>query len=139
LKRLVAVILATSFFIGAPLRAQESGKAAQAEQAAAVWLALVDAADYGRSWEQGAALFQGAVSKPAWIAAARSARTPLGAVVSRTLQSAEFSRTLPGAPDGEYVVVTYQTEFAHKASAIETVTPAHQPDGSWKICGYFIK
>jgi hypothetical protein len=47
-------------------------------------------------------------------------------------------RTLPGAPDGEYVVIQYATRFEHKPSIIETVTPMLDKDGSWKVSGYFI-
>jgi hypothetical protein len=45
---------------------------------------------------------------------------------------------LPGAPEGEYVVIQYETQFEHKAGAIETVTPLREKDGSWRVSGYFI-
>ncbi|HWN92533.1 MAG TPA: DUF4019 domain-containing protein, partial [Verrucomicrobiae bacterium] len=48
-------------------------------------------------------------------------------------------RTLPGAPDGEYVVIQYETAFENKASAVETITPMLDKDGSWRISGYYIK
>jgi hypothetical protein len=66
-------------------------------------------------------------------------RQPLGDVVSRELTSTEHTTTLPGAPDGEYVVIQFATEFENKASAVETVTPMMDPDGSWRVSGYFIK
>lgn len=46
---------------------------------------------------------------------------------------------LPGAPDGEYAVIQFETSFANKKSAIETVTPMKDPDGKWRVSGYFIK
>jgi hypothetical protein len=52
---------------------------------------------------------------------------------------ATYSKSLPGAPDGEYVVAQFQTEFVHKRSAVETVVSTREKDGSWKITGYFIK
>ena len=58
---------------------------------------------------------------------------------SRTLKSATFARTLPGAPDGEYVVIQYETAFENKAAAVETITPMLDKDGSWRISGYYIK
>jgi hypothetical protein len=36
-------------------------------------------------------------------------------------------------------VIKYDTQFEHKESAIETVTPVLDKDGSWKVSGYFIK
>ncbi len=47
--------------------------------------------------------------------------------------------SLPGAPDGEYVVISYETSFTNKKSAIETVTPMLDKDGKWRVSGYFIK
>jgi len=60
-------------------------------------------------------------------------------VESRKLTNAKYSKSLPGAPDGEYVVVQYQTSFEHKKEAVETVTSALGKDGSWRLAGYFIK
>jgi hypothetical protein len=45
--------------------------------------------------------------------------------------------SLPGAPDGEYVVIQYETQFEHHTPA-ETVTPMLDKDGAWKVSGYFI-
>jgi hypothetical protein len=50
-----------------------------------------------------------------------------------------LTRNVPGAPAGEYVVIQYDTQFENAASAIETITPMHEKDGSWKVCGYYIK
>jgi hypothetical protein len=66
-------------------------------------------------------------------------RAPLGAPKTRSVQSAAFTRSLPGAPDGEYVVIRYLTEFANKPGTVETVTPMHDSDGRWKVGGYYIK
>ena len=41
--------------------------------------------------------------------------------------------------DGKYVVIQYDTVFEHKASAVETVTPMPDPDGVWRVSGYFIR
>ena len=50
-----------------------------------------------------------------------------------------YKTSVPGAPDGEYVVIQFQTIFEHKASAIETVTPSKEKDGAWRVSGYYIK
>ena len=58
---------------------------------------------------------------------------------SRKLRSATFTKTLPGALDGQYVVIQYATSFEHRAAAIETVTPMLDKDGKWHVSGYYIK
>ncbi|MDS4028179.1 MAG: DUF4019 domain-containing protein [Candidatus Contendobacter sp.] len=111
----------------------------QARKSADSWLALVDAAQYGQSWDEAATLFKSAVTKQEWTKAVQSARAPLGALKSRIFKTATFTRGLPGAPDGEYVVIQFDTRFENKAAAVETVTPMRQKDGAWKVSGYYIR
>ena len=110
-----------------------------AQQAAESWLALVDSGKYGESWEQASQFFKAAVTKEQWQTALRASREPLGKVLSRNLKSAVFTKTLPGAPDGKYVIIQYDSSFEHKQSAVETITPMLEKDGKWKVSGYYIK
>lgn len=112
---------------------------AQAQAATAAWLVLTDSGKYGECWDNAATPFKAAVAQPDWERKIKAVRDPLGRLESRKLQSATFTRTLPGAPDGEYVVFRYATRFAHKASAVETVTSMHDRDGYWRVSGYYIK
>jgi len=81
------------------------------------------------------------MTKTQWEDALAKVRAPLAAVLSRKLTSATFTKTLPGAPEGAYVVIQYETDFSGHPSGkmIETVTPAKEKDGSWKVSGYYIK
>jgi len=36
-------------------------------------------------------------------------------------------------------VIQYESVFANKKSAVETVTPMLEPDGTWHVSGYYIK
>jgi hypothetical protein len=105
---------------------------------AEAWLALVDKGQYGQSWETAAEAFKKGVSKANWVNSLTGGRKPLGDVKSRKLMSQQFTKTLPGAPDGEYVILQYETSFANKASAVETITPMLD-NGPWKVSGYYIK
>jgi hypothetical protein len=73
------------------------------------------------------------------VAAAQIARDPLGALKARTLKRTTSTATLPGAPDGEYVVFQFNTSFERKQAALETVTTIREKDGTWRVGGYFIK
>ena len=110
-----------------------------AQGAAESWLKLVDDGNYAASWEQAAKVFKGAVKQADWAQMAGGVRTPLGKLVSRKVKSREYTEKLPGAPDGKYVVIQYDTVFANKASAVETVVPMMDPDGAWRVSGYFIR
>jgi hypothetical protein len=118
---------------------EPSGDTVDAAVAAArEWLAVVDAGAYAASWDQTSSLFRATVSRPQWGDALESVRAPLGATESRALLAAEYTTSLPGAPEGEYVVMQFRTAFAERAGAIETVTVTHDADG-WRVSGYFIR
>jgi hypothetical protein len=59
-------------------------------------------------------------------------------VISRDVISSDYHTTLPGAPDGEYIVIRFKTAFENKSESIETVTQIKDGD-QWKVSGYFIK
>ena len=111
----------------------------RAQAAAESWLKLVDEGNYSASWDQAAKVFKGAVQQADWGKMAGGVRTPLGKLTSRKLKSREYTEKMPGAPDGKYVVIQYDTVFEHKASAVETVIPMLDPDGAWRVSGYFIR
>ncbi len=110
-----------------------------AVEAAEVWLELVELENYGDSWEGAANYFQGAVSTEQWLLSMEAVRKPLGQKLSRSLKSKQYYTSIPGAPDGEYVVIQFNTSFEHKLSAVETVTPMKDQDGKWRVSGYYIK
>ena len=117
----------------------DSGKEKAAGSAAVKWLAAVDEGRYADSWNEAAKYFKNAVTKEHWEQAVRSVREPLGGLVSRETKSTTYKTSLPGAPDGHYVIIQFQTSFENKKSAIETVTPMLEKDGNWRVSGYYIK
>jgi hypothetical protein len=139
MKTLAAFAFLIASLLASPATAADDDAVAQAQGGAKQWLALVDHGQYPQSWEEAASVFQAAVAKPTWVATVKAVRSPLGALKSRQLKSATFTRTLPGAPSGDYVVIQYDTDFENKAAAIETVTPMRDKDGRWRVSGYYIR
>jgi hypothetical protein len=115
------------------------GPEQHAVMSAEAWLDLVDDGDYERSWETAADYFKQAVTKDQWEQSLQAVRSPLGDVISREVISTTYATELPGAPDGEYVVIQFAASFKAKKSAVETVTPMKDEDGSWRVSGYYIK
>ena len=113
-------------------------KIRDADQAAGKWLALIDGRQYLDSWNQAASLFKQQVGADNWLQSISAARQPLGAMISRKLISATYATSLPGAPDGEYVVLQYQTTFRYKKSTVETVTPMLD-NQRWRVSGYYVR
>ena len=130
------VLFACMSLIGGGALADDKTEAATA--AALEWLARLDSGAYGESWDLTAPLFQSHVTRDQWIRTAAAVREPLGDLQRRELAGAEYTTTLPGAPDGEYVVLKFSASFANKRTAQETVTPMFA-DGTWRVSGYFVR
>jgi len=138
------IALAFGLLIAGPALAQGPAPAVPAtamtptpDDRAKQWLTLVDDANYADSYKQMGAMATGKILADAWAQKIRDARGPLGAMASRSLKDVKMSKTLPGAPDGQYATIRYDSAFAHKAAAVETVVLSSGKDG-WSVVGYFI-
>ncbi len=122
-----------------PTPAIQTGGETAAQSAAEVWLALSDDGRYDAGYQGTAGIFQKLVNQAQWTKMVSAGRGPLGKVVTRKVKDSKFTTTMPGAPDGQYVVIHYDTAFEKKASAVEVLTVLLDADGQWKVCGYFIR
>jgi hypothetical protein len=95
------------------------------------WLVLVDDKNYSQSWSEAAKTFQTRLKTDAWAKEAGDRRAPLGAVASRGLKSIDLSRN-------NIAVIRYDTVFARKAAAVETVTLAFE-NGGWSVTDYSVE
>ena len=111
----------------------------KAVDASLEWLSLIDNGQYEESWDRASALFRNAIARDQWKQSLSAVRGPLGKMIKRSLKSRQFATSLPGAPDGQYVVIQYETSFENKRFAIETITPMRDKDGAWRISGYYIR
>jgi len=140
MKKTVSIILLLLLFgISHQAVLASQDKERTSEAVAKAWLLLVDEGKYSESWNETATYFKGAVTMDSWMKSMQSFRQPLGKVKSRKLMSKKYTKTLPGAPDGEYVVIQYRSSFENMKSALETITPMLDKDGKWKVSGYYIK
>ena len=132
-------LISSTVNYGQEIKVENDSKEEVAVKSANSWLKLVTDGNYGESWGKAAKLFKGAVTKEQWEKALGGLLPPFGALISREVISAKYMTSIPGAPDGEYVIISYKTQFEEKENAIETVTPMMDEDGIWRVSGYFIK
>jgi len=137
--RITTMIILGLVFAAGLAFAAEMEKEKAAVLAAEKWLAIIDKGQYDESWKQAAGFFKSAVKQDQWVQSLQAVRKPLGKLISRQVKSRKYTTSLPGAPDGEYVVIEFETSFKNKKSAVETVTPMMERDGSWRVSGYYIK
>lgn len=134
---LLALTLITLTALPAP--AADNAKTTAAIKAAENFLLLLDTGQYAQSWDEAASLFRQQMPKEAWVRQVSGLLSSVGTVKNRSITSAEYRTQLPGAPDGEYVVIEYRSSFANKQQAVETITPMLDKDGQWRVSGYFLK
>ena len=111
---------------------------ASATQESDKWLAQIDAGKFAESWSEAAGVFKAAVTQADWAEQLTQMHQALGKTTIRKLRSADYSKTLRGAPTSQYVTVNYITQFEKAPPAIETIAVAKDPDGQWRIAGYNI-
>ncbi len=139
MKRLrVAAALALLLVLPAGLGADQAAEKA-ARQAAESWLVLIDSEKYAESWDEAAPFFKEKIARDQWVVMVQATLVPFGKLKGRTFIGAKYMTELPGAPDGEYVVIQFQASFEKKKKAVETITPKLAPDGKWRVSGYYVR
>ena len=139
IRKIVCFVVIGLIFCTTNALAGRSDREKAAIAAAEKWLTIVDKGKYMESWEESSEYFKQALTQDQWEQALRAVRGPLGKLISRKVKSATYTTSLPGAPDGQYVVIQFNTSFENKKSGIETVTPKIDKDGIWRVSGYYIK
>ena len=139
MKRLISIAMLALLLCSVGFAQDEAAKKKAAQASAESWLALVDAGNYTQSWDEAATFFKSKVSKADWERMLTQVRTPLGKSAGRTAKGAVYQTSLPKAPDGEYVVIQYATNFANTGAAVETITPMLDQDGKWRVSGYYVR
>ena len=94
------------------------------------WLVLVDDKNYAQSWTEASRSFQAKQKTQDWATQEAAKREPFGAVASRDLKSIDLGKA-------NVAVIRYDTVFAHKAQAVETVTLAFE-NGGWAVTSYSV-
>jgi hypothetical protein len=138
-KKLIVLVVIALILMTGISTAAEPNREKQGVTAAEKWVALVDNGKYADSWNEAADYFKGAIDRAKWEKMLQSVRKPLGVTVSRKIKTSVYRTNLPGAPDGEYVVVLFTTSFKNKKTAVETITSMLDKDGQWRVAGYYIK
>ena len=148
---LAAVVLAASL-VPTPLRAQQGPPPTGAPQAedphaadelaaqrqALGFVGYLDQGRFADSYAYTGLLIRAQLDRDAFSTQIQKTRAGTGALRSRELIDSAYSTSVPGAPEGQYVVLHYHASFANRQDAVETLTLAFAK-GYWRISGYYIK
>ena len=120
-----------------PKTGQSTAMTPSPDDRAKQWLILIDDQNYADAYKQLGAAARDKISVEQWTKTVGGVRQPLGAVSSRALKDVKLTKTLPAMRDGQYTIVRYDSVFAHKAAAVESIT-LESENGAWAVIGYFI-
>jgi len=134
----VALLLAGGAL--APLaHAAMSPEEQQAVNAAERWLVPVDAGRSADAYAMASAQFKSTVSREQWRDGVRDLRKPFGRVVLRKAEKLAHTIEKPKGDPGEQIVILFDTKFVAKKIATEEITMIREPDGIWRVAGYYIR
>jgi Protein of unknown function (DUF4019) len=136
-----ALILVALLIIFLPLinERPDKEKAAAASAAAEKFLHLVDTDQFSQSWQISASLLKEKVPEQKWVDQLQRTRAITGPLVERAQDSMSYSTSAKDSPEGEYVLITFDTTFKAKSKVSEIVTVMLDKDKTWRVAGYFIK
>lgn len=81
----------------------------------------LDEGTFDETWEQGSSLFKALHPLPGWLSEQQIVRAAYGDLQSRQLRAVKLRSTYRRSPDGSYAIVQFNSAFAAKAHAVETV------------------
>ena len=109
-----------------------------AQRQALGFLGYLDHGRYADSYAYTGMLIRATNDRDSFALQIKKARAGTGALQSRSLIDASYATSVPGAPEGQYVLLHYDASFANRPEAVETLTLAFAK-GYWRVSGYYIK
>jgi len=103
------------------------------------WLALIDSGKAGAAWDLSSKQLQSSVTRAKFIAAIGDVRKPLGKLEERTAERFARSHRLPGAPEGDYVIVEYTARFPKGKKLQEQLVWSIEESDVWRVAGYYYR
>ena len=104
----------------APLHAETWSNDALEEKAAS-YLKLLDLGQYEKAWHDMSALFHDFNNPLHWQKRQETIRNVYGASDTRRLHSIRYRQSYNLSPDGQYVVVQFNSSYQNKSETRETV------------------
>ena len=138
---LAALLIAPPALAQLSTEATPSGKASSMspspDDRAKQWLTLVDDKNYGDAYTQMSAATRAKTPEGPWEGRMMTNRGSLGAMASRNIKDINMTRLRSGMSDGQTAIVRFDSSFAKRAAAVESVTLVSEK-GAWSVVSYSI-
>jgi hypothetical protein len=123
---------------GPPQADPHAAEELAAQRQALGFLGYLDEGRFADSYAYTGMLLRARADRESFASQIQSARTGTGALQARELIDASYSTSVEGAPEGQYVILHYHSNFANRQDTVETITLA-LAKGYWRVDGYYIK
>jgi hypothetical protein len=123
---------------GPPQADPHAAEELAAERQALGFLGYLDEGRFADSYAYTGMLLRARAEREAFAAQIQKARAGTGALQARELIDATYNTSVEGAPEGQYVILHYHSNFANRQDTVETITLA-LAKGYWRVDGYYIK
>jgi hypothetical protein len=135
---LYAMQLAPPQATGQPGEEPHAADEQAAQRQALGFLGYLDNGRFGDSYAYTGMLIRTKLDRETFASKVEKTRNGFGALQGRELIDASYTNSVPGAPEGQYVILHYHANFTNRPDEVETVTLAFAK-GYWRIVGYYIK
>ena len=136
----VATLVALSLVVGwAGAASAQDPRETLVQTAAREWLALADKGDWDAAWNAAGEKLRREQPLSVWRGLLKQYREPFGAVVQRAAISTAFRNDMPDAVSGQFARLQFRTAFSKNSEGHESLTLELEPDGKWRVIGYFIR
>jgi hypothetical protein len=136
MKKQIVLLLALLLGLSTTVSAEFPSSTALAK--AESFVVILDNRNYGEAYLQSSDLLKLRTPQKEWIEQQKTAFHLLGDVQKRQLMAVKARDIYPGLPDGNYLIVCFETRTAHKARAIEVVL-LREEETDWRVCNYSIR
>ncbi len=110
----------------------------RAVEAAYAFVEVVDQGDTLAAYWSGAALLQLANDEQQWVRQTERVRRLMGETLLRTLKTTRSVSNFSGLPDGDYLLISFETQTTNKQRMVEVLL-VQNSTGIPKICAYLIR
>jgi len=123
---------------GPPQADPHAAEELAAQRQALGFLGYLDEGRFADSYAYTGMLLRARAEREAFASQIQKARAGAGALQARELIDATYNTSVEGAPEGQYVILHYHSNFANRQDTVETITLA-LAKGYWRVDGYYIK
>ena len=123
---------------GPPQADPHAAEELAAQRQAMGFLGYLDDGRFADSYAYTGVLLRAQADRELFTSQIQKARAGTGALQARELIDAAYNTSVEGAPEGQYVILHYHSNFANRPDTVETITLA-LAKGYWRVDGYYIK